>query len=195
MLAEHLIQTIKGLEILHNLGWEANLVSIKRDALTFSLKTTMGKWWFRIDIESQKDKPFRYFFSHTSKPIEAQTEEEIAAWFLADFATFYALLLLQRVLEPLLRRKPFAVPINLYTRDSQFYLVVNEIAIVTTYIIKKPQYNEIGVVTVQLPKNLNPDGFYAALVYNKNDEMIIALDDTYPAVVHDLERILALSAL
>jgi hypothetical protein len=195
MLAEHLFQTIKDSEILHNLGWEARLVSAERNALKFSIKTMRGKWWFRIDINPQKDKPFRYFFSHISQPIEAQTNEEVAAWLLTDFTTFYALLLLQQVLELMLGRKPFVVPINTYIKENQFYLVANEIAIVTTYIIKRPKYNETGIVTVQLPKRLNPDGFYAALAYNKEGEMLIELKDNYPIVVRILERMLALSAL
>jgi hypothetical protein len=195
MLAEHLFQTIKDSEILHNLGWEAELVSAGKDALKFSIKTATGKWWFRIDIDPQKDKPFRYFFSHMSQPIEAQTKEEVAAFLLADFATFYATLLLQQILELMLGRKPFVVPINTYIKDNQFYLVANETAIVTTYIIKRPQYNETGIVTVQLPKGLKPEGFYAALAYNKEGEMLIGLNDNYPTVVHTLERVLALSAL
>ena len=195
MLAELLFQTIKDSEILHYLGWEARLVSAERNALTLSIETMRGKWWFRIDIDPQKDKPFRYFFSHISQPIEAQTKEEVAAWLLADFTTFYALLLLQRVLELMLGRKPFVVPINTYIKDNQFYLVANEIAIVTNYIIKRPQYNETGIITVQLPKRLNPDGLYAALAYNKEGEKLIELKDNYPTVVHTLERMLALSAL
>lgn len=195
MLAEQLFQTIKDLEILHNLGWRAELVSIERNALKFSLKTAIDKWWFRIDIDSQKDNPFRYFFSHTSQPVEVQTKEEVAAWLLADFTTFYVLLLLQQVLEPILGRKPFSVPINPYTKDNEIYLVSDKIAIVTTHIIKRPYYNENGIVTVQVPKSLHLNGFYAALAYKKGSEMVIGLNDTYPAVAHSLERILALNSL
>jgi len=171
MLAEQLFQTIKDLEILHNLGWRAELVSIERNALKFSLKTAVGKIWFRIDIYPQKDKPFRYFFSHMSQPVEVQTKEEVAAWLLSDFATFYVLLLLQQVLEPILGHKPFNVPPNPYSKGNDFRLVVDEIAIVTTHIFKRPDYNENGIVTVQVPQNLNPDGFYAALAYNKEGEV------------------------
>jgi hypothetical protein len=46
---------------------------------------------------------------------------------------------------------------------------------------------------VQVPQSLNPDGFYAALAYNKGGEMLIGLNDTYPAVVQSLERVIALS--
>jgi hypothetical protein len=195
MLAEQLFQTIQNLEILHKLGWEVERSSRDKDALKISLKTRTGKWWFRIDIDPQKDKPFCYFFSHISKPIETETEKEVAAWLLSDFCTFYALLLLQQVLEPILGHKPFVVPINPYTKDNEIYLVADKIAIVTTHIIKRPHYRENGIVTVQVPQSLHPDGFYAALAYNKEGEMVIELNDNYPAVVHSLERILALSAL
>jgi hypothetical protein len=195
MLAERLFQFLKDLEVLHQLEWEVERVSSDSDALRVAFNTFFGKFWFRVDIDPQKDKPFRYFFSHTSQPIEAQTKEEVAAWLLADFTTFYALLLLQQVLKPMLGRKPFVVPINTYIKDNQFYLVANEIAIVTTYIIKRPQYNENGIVTVQVPQSLLPEGFYAALAYNKEGEMLIRLNNTYPTVVHALERMLALSAL
>jgi hypothetical protein len=195
MLAEQLFQTIQNLEILHNLGWEVERVSRDKDALKISLKTGTGKWWFRVDIDPKKDKPFCYFFSHTSTPIETETEEEVAAWLLSDFCTFYALLLLQRVLEPILGRKPFGVPINPYGKGNEIYLVADEIAIVTTHIIKRPDYSESGIVTVQVPLSLNPDGFYAALAYNKGSEMLIGLNDTYPVVVHSLERVIALSNL
>ena len=195
MLAEQLFQTIQNLEILHNLGWVVERNSYDKDALKISLKTRTGKWWFRIDIRPQEDKPFRYFFSHISKPIEIETEKEVAAWLLSDFCTFYALLLLQRVLEPILGRKPFVVPINPYAEGNEIYLVADKIAIVTTHIIKRPYYNESGIITVQVPQSLHPNGFYAALAYNKGSEMVIGLNDTYPAVVHSLERILALSSL
>jgi hypothetical protein len=101
MLTEQLFQTIQNLEILRRLGWEVERSSPDKDALKILLKTATGKWWFRIDIDPQKDKPFRYFFSHISQPIESKTEREAAAWLLSDFCTFYALLLLQRVLEPI----------------------------------------------------------------------------------------------
>ena len=195
MLAEQLFQTIQNLEILHNLGWKVERNSSDEDTLKISLKTGTGKWWFRIDINPQKDKPFRYFFSHISKPIETETAKEVAAWLLSDFCTFYVLLLLEQVLEPILGRKSFGVPINPYTKDNEIYLVANKIAIVTTHIIKQPYYNENGIVTVQVPQSLHPNGFYAALAYNKGSEMVIGLNDTYPAVVHSLERILALSSL
>jgi hypothetical protein len=195
MLAEQLFQTIQNLEILRQLSWEIERVSVSKDALKISLKTRTGKWWFRIDIDPQKDKPFRYFFSHTSTPIEIETEREAAAWLLSDFCTFYALLLLQQVLEPILGRKPFSVPINPYAKDNEIYLVADKITIVTTHIIKRPYYDENGIVTVQVPQSLNPDGFYAALAYNKGSEMLIGLNDTYPAVVHSLERVIALSNL
>jgi len=195
MLAEQLFQTIQNLEILHKLGWVVELNSRDKGALKVLLKTRTGKWWFRIDINPQKDKPFRYFFSHTSKWIETETEKEVAAWLLSDFCTFYILLLLQRVLEPILSRRPLGVPINPYAEGNEFYLTANEIAIVTTHIIKRPDYNENGIVRVQVPQSLNPKGFYAALTYNKGGERVIELNDTYPTVVHTLERILALSAL
>jgi hypothetical protein len=105
------------------------------------------------------------------------------------------LLLLQRVLEPILGRKPFSVPINPYGKGNEIYLVADEIAIVTTHIIKRPDYSESGIVTVQVPQSLNPDGFYAALAYNKGSEMLIGLNDTYPVVVHSLEQVIALSNL
>jgi len=195
MLAEQLFQTIQNLEILRELGWEVKRTSRDEDALKISFKTRTGKRWFRIDISPQKDKPFRYFFSHISKPIETETAEEVAAWLLSDFCTFYALLLLQQVLEPILGRKPFVVPVNPYAEGTEFYLVADKIVIVTTHIFKRPHYNENGIVTVQVPQSLHPNGFYAALAYNKKGETVIELNETYPTVIHTLERILALSAL
>ena len=196
MLAEQLFQTLQNLEILRQLVWEVELISSTENYLEFWLKTGAERWWFRIDTYPQKDKPFRYYFSQTSKWMEIETEREALAWFLSDFCTFYVLLLLVRVLERLLGYTPFAVPPNTYyDKDNEFYLTANEIAIVTTHIIKRPDYNENGIVTVQVPQSLRPNGFYAALAYNKGSEMVIGLNDTYPAVVHSLERILALSSL
>jgi hypothetical protein len=193
MPVEKLFQTIKDLEILSRLGWEVERVSRDKDALKIAIKTFTGKFWFRIDINPKKDKPFRLFFSHMSKYIEAQTEKEIAAWLFSDFCTFYALLLLQRVLEPILGRKPFGVPPSPYNKGNDFHLVADEIAIVTTHIFKRPDYSESGIVTVQVPLSLSPDGFYAAIAFNKGSEMVIGLNDTYPAVVRSLERIIALT--
>lgn len=196
MLSQQLFQTLQNLEILRQLDWEVGLVSSTKDYLQFWLKTRTGKWWFRIDTYPQKDKPFRYFFSQTSKWMEIETEIEALAWLLSDFCTFYVLLLLERVLERLLGYTPFAVPPNTYyNKDNKFYLTADKIAIVTTHIIKRPDYKENGIVTVQVPQSLNPKGFYAALAYNKEGEMVIGLNDTYPTVVHSLEQILALSSL
>jgi len=196
MLSQQLFQTLKDLEILRQLGWEVKLISSTEDYLEFWLKTRTGRWWFRIDTYPQKDKPFRYYFSQTSKWMEIETERKALAWLLSDFCTYYVLLLLVRVLEHLLGYIPFAVPPDTYyDKDNEFYLTADKIAIVTTHIIRRPDYSENGIVTVQVPQSLHPNGFYAALAYNKGGEMVIGLNDTYPAVVHSLERILALSAL
>jgi hypothetical protein len=196
MLSQQLFQTLQGLEILRQLDWEVELFSSTEDYLEFWLKTRTEKWWCRIDTYPQKDKPFRYYFSQTSKWIETETEREIMAWFLSDFCTSYVLLLLERVLERMLGYTPFAVPPNTYyDKDNKFYLTADKIAIITTHIIRRPDYNESGMVTVQVPQSLRPEGFYAALAYNKEGGMLIGLNDTYPTVVHTLERMLALSAL
>jgi hypothetical protein len=195
MLVEELFQTIKDLEILSRLGWEVERVSRDKDALKIAFKTFTGKFWFRIDINPTKDKPFKLFFTHTSKYVETQTKKEVAAWLLSDFCTFYVLLLSQRVLEKILGRKPFCVPLNPYTKNNEFYLVADSDAIVTTYIIKRPDYNEGGVVTVQVPLSLKPEGFYAAITFNKGSETILRLNDTYLAVVRSLECAIALSEL
>jgi hypothetical protein len=68
---------------------------------------------------------------------------------------------------------------------------VSEIAIVTTHIFRKP---ESGIVTVQVPLSLSPEGFYTAVTFNKG-EMVLGLNDTYPAVVRSLEQVIALSKL
>jgi hypothetical protein len=196
MLAEQLFQTLQNLEILRRLDWEVGKTHYYRNTLELWLKTRISKQWFRINIDPQKDKPFRYFHSQMSKLIEAETEKEIAVWLLSDFCTFYVLLLLRWVLEPLLGHTPFNVlPNKTYDKGSEFYLVADKIAVVTTHIIRQPDYNENGVIVVQVPQNLNPDWFYAALAYHKEGEMLIGLNDNYPTIVHILERMLALSAL
>lgn len=124
--------------------------------------------------------------------VEIGTAKEAAAWLLSDVCSFYLLLALREALTPILGYVPFRVPPTYYGKGVEFFLVVSEIAIVTTHIFRKP---EGGIVTVQVPLSLSPEGFYTAVTFNKGSEMVLGLNDTYPAVVRSLEQVIALSKL
>ena len=193
MLAERLFQFLKDLEILRQLEWEVEIVSCDRDALRVAFNTFFGKFWFRIDIEPEKEV-FCYFFSSMTEPIKVRTEREVVAWLLSDFCTFYLLLALQKFLWKVIGRIPFGLSGNPINKDEKLHVVADEIAIVTSRILKRPN-DESGIVVVQVPFSLDPQGFYAAVTIKEGSETVLELDDTYPAIVRGLECAVALSLL
>jgi hypothetical protein len=194
MLAERLFQFLKDLEILRQLEWEVERASSDSDALRVAFNTFLGKFWFRVDIEPEKDKMFCYFFSSMSEPIKVRTEREVAAWLLSDLCTFYLLLVLQKFLKNVLGHMPFGLSANPINKDNKLYVVADEIAIVTSRILRRPN-DESGVVVVQVPFSLDPQGFYAAVTIKQGSETVLELRDTYTAIVRSLECAIALNLL
>jgi hypothetical protein len=200
MLAGQLAQTVCGLEILRRLEWEVECHPAGVVGLDFVFKTFLGKHWFRVNIDAEKDKPFIYSpiypypILKKLKVVESETVEEAAAWLLSDVCSFYLLLALRDFLTPVYGYAPFSVPPNCYGKGVEFYLVVDELAIVTTHIFRQPGLG-LGTTIVQAPKSLNPEGFHASVTFNKGSETVLELNDTYPVVVRTLERALALRSL
>jgi hypothetical protein len=193
MLAERLFQSLKDLEILRQLEWEVECVSSDNDALRIAFNTCLGKFWFRVDIEPEKEM-FCYFFSSMPEPIKVRTEREVAAWLLSDFCTLYLLLVLQKFLKDVLGRMPFGLSANPVNKDNKLHVVADKIAIVTSRILRRPN-DESGIVVVQVPFSLDPQGFYAAVTIKQGSETILELKDTYPAIVRSLECAIALNLL
>jgi hypothetical protein len=193
MLAERLLQFLEDLEILRQLEWEVECVSSDSDALRVAFNTFLGKFWFRVDIEPEKEM-FCYFFSSMLEPIKVQTEREVTAWLLSDFCTFYLLLVLQKFLKNVLGRMPFGLSGHPVNKDNKLYVVVDKIAIVTSHILRRPN-DESGIVIVQVPFSLDPQGFYAAVTIKQLSETVLELKDTYPAIVRGLECAIALNLL
>jgi hypothetical protein len=197
MMQRLFIQTLCDLEILRRLRWEVDWQILEHGKVSLFFKTFMGSFYFRLDIEAEKDKPYIYRPNYPyPEIIKAQTAQEATAWLLSDVCSFYLLLVLQRALDLILGSNSdlFAVP-PYYPKGVDFHLIVDKTAIVAAHIFKKSNYSVSGSIITQVPLSLHPDGFYAAVSFNHGDEMVLDLNDTYPSVVRNLEQVIALSQL
>jgi hypothetical protein len=191
MLEEQLVQTVCGLEILRRLDWKVEYQPAEGVGLEFVFKTFLCYFWLKVNIDAEKDKPFTLSLHYPYPSLETGAVKEAAAWLLSDICSLYLLVALREALMPIYGYPPLPIP-SPYDSNMGFQLVANELAIMAAYTFRKP---ETGIVVVQVPKSLNPDGFYAAVTFNKGNETVLELNDTYPAIVRSLECAIALNLL